>query len=32
MADGNTVINLKGDKNQPQKLTYTEEEEGEKKI
>lgn len=31
MADGNTVINFKRDKNQPQKLIYIEEEEGEKK-
>lgn len=32
MADGNTVINLKRDKNQPQKLIYIEAEEWEKKI
>lgn len=31
MADGNTVINLKEIKNQPQELIYIEEEEGEKK-
>lgn len=31
MADGNTVINLKRDKDQPQKLIYIEEEEGEKR-
>lgn len=31
MADGNTVIHLKREENQPQKLIYVEEEEGEKK-